>query len=482
MRRHRSRVSNFAAGVIGAVVILLICYLVFGGSLPFSGSPYVLRAVFTSETQLHIPSEVRIAGVKVGQVVSVQKIGGPGSQDGVVTMDIDQNGLPIHADATVNIRPRIFLEGNFYVDLSPGSPSAPVLASGSTLPAPQTSGPVQLDRVLAALTSDARANLQTLLQGIGSALNAPPTPAEDAVQDPSVRGLTGGQALNLSLKYSVDAFRASAMVNQALLGIQPNDLAGVVKGNEEVFRGLAASGQQLPSLVTNFNATLAALASRQQQLSQTIAALPPWLQATDNALGPIQASFAPTKAFAAALIPGVKQLDPTIGLALPWLKQSTLLVSPQELGGLLRYLTPAVQNTSSSLSATKTLLTVSDQFAQCLSHSIIPAGNEVIQDPPGDSTGIQVYREFFQSAVGLAGAAGNFDGNGRYTRASAGGGSLRIQTSPVGSAGPLFGNAVLPPLGTRPAWPGHAPPINRNVPCDKNPVPDLNRVTTGAAP
>ncbi|HUE26474.1 MAG TPA: hypothetical protein VMP89_06840, partial [Solirubrobacteraceae bacterium] len=403
---------------------------------------------------------------------------------GIVTMDIDQNGLPIHGDATVNIRPRIFLEGNFYVDLSPGSPNAPVLASGATLPAPQTTGPVQIDRVLAALNTDARANLQTLLQGIGSSLNAPTPPGEDAIQnqDPSVRGLTGGQALNKSLQYSVPAFRASAMVNQALLGIRPNDLANVVKGNEELLRGLANSGQQLPSFVATFNATLAALASRQQELSQTIAALPPWLQATDNALGPIEASYVPTQKFAAALIPGINQLDETIGLALPWLQQSTALMSHQDLGGLLQFLTPAVQNTSNSLTSTKTLLTGSNQLAQCFSHNIVPTGNEVIQDPPGDSTGIQVYREFFQSAVGLAGASGNFDGNGRYTRASAGGGSIRVQTSVVPGAGPLFGNAVLPPLGTRPAWPGKAPPLNRNVACPKNAAPNLNRVTTGGTP
>jgi phospholipid/cholesterol/gamma-HCH transport system substrate-binding protein len=482
MRRHRSRVSNLAAGIAGTAVILLACYFVFGGSLPFSGSPYVLKAMFTSQTQLHIPSEVRTAGVKVGEVVSVKRIGGLGSEDGVVTMDIDPNGLPIHADATVRIIPRIFLEGNFYVDLAPGSPGAPVLRSGSTLPAAQTAGPVQLDRVLAALGSDARANLQTLLQGIGSSLNAPPTAAQDATQDPSVRGLTGGQALNLSLKYSVDAFRSSAMVNQALLGIQPNDLAGVVQGNAEVFRGLAASGSQLPSLISNFNATLAALASRQQQLSQTIAALPPWLEATDIALGPIQSSFAPTKAFAAALIPGLKQLDPTIGVALPWLAQATALVSKRNLGGLLHYLTPAVQNTSASLSATKTLLTGTDELAQCFSHNIVPAGNEVIADPPGDSTGIPVYREFFQSAVGLAGASGNFDGNGRYIRASAGGGSIRFQTSPIAGKFPLFGNAVLQPLGTRPAWTGQAPPLRRTVPCYANAVPDLNAASTGVAP
>jgi ABC-type transporter Mla subunit MlaD len=480
-RRRRNLISNPVAGVVGALAIAFVCYLVFGGSLPFGGTGYQLKAVFTSQTQLHIPSEVRSAGVKVGQVVSVKRIAGS-AQDAVVTMDIDSNGLPIHGNATVNIRPRIFLEGNFYVDLMPGTPGAPILPSGSTLAAPQTSGPVQLDRVLAALNSDARANLQTLLQGIGSSLNGPANAAQDASQDPSVRGLTGGQALNLSLKYSVDAFRASAIVNQALLGIQPHDLSGVVKGNQQIFSALSASGQQLPAFVDSFNATMAALASRQLQLSQTIGLLPPWLRATDRLLGPLNASFAPTKEFAHALIPGVEQLDPTIGTALPWLRQSIDLMSNQHLGGLLKDLTPAVQNTSASLSSTQTLLANANHFALCFTHNIIPAGNEVIQDPPGGNTGRQVFQEFFQSAVGLAGASGNFDGNGRYTRASAGGGSIRINTSSVRGAGPLFANAVLQPLGTRPAYPGKAPPVVENVPCYRNAVPNLNKAATGAAP
>ena len=68
MRRHRSRVSNLAAGAIAAVVILAVCYLVFGGSLPFSGSGFVLRAAFTVETQLHLGSPVRIAGVELTEL------------------------------------------------------------------------------------------------------------------------------------------------------------------------------------------------------------------------------------------------------------------------------------------------------------------------------------------------------------------------------------------------------------------------------
>jgi phospholipid/cholesterol/gamma-HCH transport system substrate-binding protein len=481
--RRRSRLSNLLAGVIGVVVIGIACYLVFGGSVPFSGTPYTLKAMFTSVTQLHIPSPVRIAGVEVGQVVEVKRLRGTpsSSQAALVTMHIDDNGLPIHDDATIDIRPRIFLEGNFYADLKPGSPSAPVLSSGSTLPAANTSGPVQIDRVTAALTSNARTNLQTLLSGIGSSLNAPPTPAQDATQDPSVRRLTGAQALDESLKYSVDAFRASAIVNQALLGIQPHDLSGVVRGNQEVLHGLQQSGTQLSSFVTNFNATLAALASRQQFLAQTIGVLPGWLRATNNSLGPLQRSFAPTKAFARALLPSLPQVGPTIRAALPWLAQSTSLFSNAELGGLLRDLTPAVQETSSALTNTKAFANQADQFARCLTHNLIPVGNEVIADPPV-GTGNPVYQELFQSAVGLTSFSQNFDGNGRYVRSQAGGGDIRIQTASVPGVGPLFGNAVLQPLGTRPAWPGQAPPLRSGVACASNPAPDVNNVVTGGTP
>ena len=189
-------------------------------------------------------------------------------------MHIDSDGLPIHADATAAIRERIFLEGNVYVELSPGSPNAPVLRSGATLPAANTSGPVQLNTILSSLTSSARANLQTLVQGLGAALNTPSTAAQDATQDPLVRGLTGGQALNESLRFSASAFEASAIVNQALLGQRPHDLGGAVAGTDRVLSALAQDPAALQGLVTSFNTTMAALASRQAQLGQSVAAPP----------------------------------------------------------------------------------------------------------------------------------------------------------------------------------------------------------------
>jgi phospholipid/cholesterol/gamma-HCH transport system substrate-binding protein len=458
MRRHRSRISNFVAGSIATVVILAVCYLVFGGGLPFASAPFTLKATFTVETQLHLGSPVRIAGVNVGSVTAVRRVGGS-STAAVATMSIQQSGLPIHADATADIRPRLFLEGNFYVDLHPGTPDAPTVSSGATLPAAQTSGPVQLDRVLSALQSNSRANLQTLLQGLGQSLNGKPTAAEDATQDPSVQGLTAGEALNRSLKYAAAAFKASTIVNAALLGSQPHDLSGVVAGTAHTFSALASAQAHLADLVTTFNATMGALAARQDDLASTISLLPPFLRAADSALVPLQASFGPTQRFAAALTPSVKQTAPTITAGLPWLAQGT----------------------SSTLISSKALLNGSNTLAKCFVHTVIPTGNERISDPPL-TTGLQDYQELFQSAVGLASIGQNFDGNGRYVRSAAGGGSDQVATGSLPGGGPLYGNAVLPSLGTRPANPGKQPPLDRNVPCFKNAPPNLNAAKTGAGP
>jgi phospholipid/cholesterol/gamma-HCH transport system substrate-binding protein len=481
LRRHGSRLPNLAAGAIGILVIVAVCWIVFGGPIPFSSGGFELKAVYGTETELHLDSPVRIAGVNVGKVTGIEHIGGD-SPATLVTMSIDHSGLPIHADATTAIRPRLFLEGNYYINLAPGTPEAPALSSGATLSSPHNSGPVQLDRVLSALNGNARRNLQTLLQGLGDALNKRSSAAEDASQDPSQRGLTAGQSLNRSLNYSARAFRASAIVNQALLGQRPHDLSGAVAGTEKFFSGLAGAQGHLADLVTTFNSTMRALSARQQDLSNTIALLPGTLEATNQTLGPLQASFAPTQRFAAQILPGVRQAGPAIAAGLPWLAQTRSLVSDSELGGLLRYLTPAVQDTGTTVVSLKQLLHGSGQLAVCFTHTIIPTGNQRIVDPPV-TTGLRDYQELFQSAVGIASSAQDFDGAGRYLRSSLGGGSDLVQTkASATSQGPVFGNAVLPPLGTRPAFAGAAPPISRTARCGSQRVPKLNAATTGQGP
>jgi hypothetical protein len=226
---------------------------------------------------------------------------------------------------------------------------------------------------------------------------------------------------------------------------------------------------------------MGALAARQSDLSQTIALLPGTLRAADAALGPLEGSFGPTRTFAREILPGVRRLGPTISAALPWLDQAGRLFSGRDLGGLLTDLTPAVQGTASTLRSTRSLLAGAYALAACLNHTIIPTGNEKISDPPL-TTGLRDYQELFQSAVGIASSAQNFDGNGRYLRSSTGGGDDRVQTGSLPGLGPLYGNAVLPPLGTRPAYDAQEPTLERSVSCLKENPPNLNAAATGTGP
>src|SRR5581483_7941833 len=126
--RRRKGMSLFTAGLVAIVVIVVFTYLGFNKfALPFQHQ-FTVHALFPSSTGLRQDSLVRIAGVNVGKVSSISRVDGKQLAD--VSMTIDDNGLPIHEDATFAIRPRIFLEGNFFVDVNPGSPSSPPVKDG----------------------------------------------------------------------------------------------------------------------------------------------------------------------------------------------------------------------------------------------------------------------------------------------------------------------------------------------------------------
>ena len=150
---------------------------------------------FQSANSIRPGSPVRIAGVEVGKVKEIEA-DEDNPDAAVVVLQIDDDGLPLHEDATAKIRPRIFLEGNFFVDLRPGSPGTPELEAGDTIKVTQTATPVQLDEILTTLQSDTRQDLKDVLRALAVALNSEPTAAEDRVADPSTRGETAAESFN----------------------------------------------------------------------------------------------------------------------------------------------------------------------------------------------------------------------------------------------------------------------------------------------
>jgi virulence factor Mce-like protein len=483
-RAQGGRVSPFAAGLIAILVVVVALYAAFVHKYPWS-NPYELKAVFKNANNLAVNSPVREAGVVVGKVTKIETKSG--SSASVVTMALNDDGLPIHKDATLKIRPRIFLEGNFFVDLQPGSGGAPEVKSGDPIPMSQTYSPVQIDQVLGILQGSARENAQRLLQGYGNALNGKPRPGEDQSNgaDPDTVGQTAAQSLNDSLDTAVPALRDTAIVNEAFLGQEPHDLSKLIDSAGRTAQELAQHEDALQGFVTNFNTTVAAFASQATALQTTIHVLPDVLTQADNALLHLNESFPPLRAFSREILPGVRETPETVAATFPWITQTRALVSPAELQGLVNDLRPSVANLANSTDESVKLFPQVDAVSRCFTDVLLPTGDIKVQDPPL-TTGIENYKEFWQALTALSGESQNFDGNGSYTRFQTGGGSHFVSTgSALGSSGNSsvqFGNAIAQPIGARPARPAARPPYNRKFPCYKNPIPDINGAATTSGP
>jgi phospholipid/cholesterol/gamma-HCH transport system substrate-binding protein len=475
-RKDRRGMSPVKAGAILIVLVVIGTYFGFSKHVPFTHG-FRVKAVFQSAVSIRKNSPVRIAGVNVGKVKGISRY--KHSELSVVSMELNESALPLHRNSTFKIRPRIFLEGNFFVDVKPGIGRSPKLHDGDTVGVAQTASPVQLDEVLTSLQYDARQDLKDVLDGYGTALTTQPSAAEDADQDPSVRGLSAAQALNKTFDNSAQALRGVAVVNQALLGTESHDLSKLLKSFGTVAAALDTNEAQLQDLITNFNRTTGSFAAEQDNLRSSIRLLAPTLENANRALTDLNAAFPPTRAFAREILPGVRETPATIRAGLPWIDQTRRLLAPSELRGLAQQLQPASADLASLTDSTIALLPQVDLVDKCVTRVVLPTGDVVIQDggPANASlhTGVENYKEFWYTLVGATSEGQNVDGNGQYIRVQAGGGPYTIATGKSSFGNDtLYGNAVVPPLGTRPKFSGNRPPYNSSFPCYRNQLPDLN--------
>jgi phospholipid/cholesterol/gamma-HCH transport system substrate-binding protein len=299
-------------GVLMVILLAIGSYFAYTKELPWSDEGYTLSATFENAATLRETSPVRIAGVNVGEVTEVESEGNAAK----VTFTVSDEGRPIRSDAEIEIRPRLFLEGNFFLDVRPGSPSAPELEDGGEIPITQTATAVQLDEVLTALQEPQRRGLQRLLEGFGTALSYEPTPADDLTQDVIVQGETAAQSLNDAFRYGGPAGKNTAIVADALRGEQPRDLARMIDATGAVFAKLGTVEGDLADLVTNLNITAGAFASESENLSRSVELLGPTLSEAEVSLRALSDALPPLRALAIESRPGIQELpDPIAGFA-----------------------------------------------------------------------------------------------------------------------------------------------------------------------
>jgi virulence factor Mce-like protein len=457
--------NRMTLAVIGIVVIMLGVYLVFTKRIPFLHG-YRFSADFASSNQLVTGfSPVRIAGVTVGKVVKIEA--GPGNTTRV-TMELKDAGLPVHRDARVRIRPRLFLEGGFAVELQPGSPSAPDLPDGGSLPENQTAGPVQLHQILSAFDHSTRDDLQALLAEFDTAVD---------------KG--GAKALGESFKPLSPVLRDTAQIAEAARGVQPHDASDTIRSSARIAGALADHEAQLRGLVRSLSQVTAATAARDVELAASVREIDRLVTVAPEQFDRINATLPSVRRFVAALRPSLRVLPGVLDHAIPVLEQGRALVSAGELPALVDALAPTVRRLRPLEKQLGALFPLVTPVSDCLRLKGLPLLNAEV--PDGDlSTGRPVWQDLIHAFPGLASAAQNYDGNGFSIRYQASVGETSIGTGQIPGLGTLTGTASEPVAGSRPRYLGPGadltPYFRPDAPCVHQDVVDLTQRTQAGGP
>ena len=236
--------------VLSCFAVLLYLWVTFGGSSPLKPKGYEVSADFPEATLLAQTGDVRISGVPVGHVVKMERAGNRTH----VTMDIKSRYAPLPSDTRAMLRLKT-LFGETYVELTPGSQSAPKLPDGGTIPNGQIAGSVELDEVLKTFKPRTRLAFRSWLQTQASAIDG------------------RGTDINASFA-SLPAFFSSTDKLLVTLDGQSVAVRRLVSSTGDFFGAISAREGDLRGLVTDANRLFATTATRNADLARVFRELP----------------------------------------------------------------------------------------------------------------------------------------------------------------------------------------------------------------
>jgi virulence factor Mce-like protein len=459
-KRRQAERRHLRAGAVAVLAILAVTYAAFGDGLPFQHHDEI-RAVFTTANQLRPENPVRLAGVDIGKVTSIQT--GPRNTS-LVKMRLDRlDGL--HADASLKIEPRLFFEGNFYVKVDPGTPGAPPLRSGTTIPLQRTAVPVQLDQVLNTFDAPTRGALKRwtaqTADGLGGAGG-------------KATGYEGARRATRELDRALVSFEQAARASR---GTQPGDLGRAVGSSSNVTDQLARDPAALAGLVTSFDRVTGALASRDRSLAAGIHELDGVMRVAPRTLSALDGALPVTTRFARALRPALVSAPVALRKSNRMLTQVAALMHPRELPALLHDLDPVTAAFPTLEQRLVDLFPLVTSVGRCVSDVVVPALDQKVPDGTL-STGDPAWLDMLHMATNAIGAGPSVDGNGTTVRVGVAEGEQSLQGFLPGVGNVVASGQIE---GVRPTWLGYGvdPPWRPDQPCDRQQLPNLGARSGG---
>jgi phospholipid/cholesterol/gamma-HCH transport system substrate-binding protein len=332
----KQRPSNLAmftmfAFTASCVGLLIYLWLSFGGTLPFAPQGYRISVEFDQGVELATQAQVQISGVPVGRVVS---IGLDHHTDlSRAVLEIDNRYAPRPVDTHAILRTKTLL-GETYVELSPGTPTAPKIPDGGSIPHAQVSPTVQLDQIFSTFDPATRRAFETWMQQSGIALT------------------NRGEDFNAAFA-SLYPFATNVESVLAVLRRQGVATSTLLRDGGQVFSALSRSPAALQSFVRNSNALFAATAARDADLADTIRAFPAFLAETTATVKRLTRFAQTTKPLIDELRPAAVQLTPVL--------EGTAKLAP-ELRSLMINIAPLTAASKAGFPAVSDFLNASIPF------------------------------------------------------------------------------------------------------------------------
>ena len=352
MTAIRKHFKDFLA-VIGLILIAgsVSVYILGKQRLRFpviQDKPFVLKAEFQT-AQAVIAGQgqtVRVSGVRIGDIGAVELKDGRA----IVRMDIDRKYKDmVHTDATALLRPKTGLK-DMFIQLEPGTDSAPVAKENWTIPVDSTTPDVNPDEILSSLDADTRDYLRLLISDAGRGLKG-----------------RGGDLRDLFRRFE-PTHRDLAAVNGAIAERRTN-LRRLITSLNQLNGELASHDDDLAGLVTSSSAVLRSFASEEQNISAAVSELPSTLQQTTTSLGQVQRFADVLGPTTERLRPAARALDPANRAVEPFAKEATPLLANdirpfvREARPLARSLRPAsVQLADAAPGLTRTFTQLNNFF------------------------------------------------------------------------------------------------------------------------
>ncbi|AJE87257.1 Mammalian cell entry related domain protein [Streptomyces albus] len=325
VRRTWLRRRSLLLGISVLMVFALALFIALNAASGLPGSSGTrVKASFANVSGLFNGNDVRIAGVRVGQVKEIELKGGKA----LVTMQLDDH-RPVYANATALVSDKSAL-GEKYISLAPGDSSAERLDSDVAIAEKKTRSSQNLSDLLAVFDKPTRDGLQSTLRETG-------TGAASHTED--VR--SGLEALPEELPdlgTVSKALSADSGADTTQLLHAANDLAKSLKGDERDISGL----------MKNLDTTLKAVDVEDgMPLDETLDKAPDTLVKTRGALRDLQTPLRDTRSAVTTLGPGAEALGQSTPDVRGVLREG---VTPlRRLPGVADKATPAVTSLTPTL-------------------------------------------------------------------------------------------------------------------------------------